>query len=149
MAELKTQRNNASVTDFINAIPDAQKKKDSKEIIKMLKRVTGKKPEMWGSAIIGFGQYSYTGSNGKTNEWMAIGFSPRKQNLTMYIMPGYTYDSVQEIMKKLGKYKTGKSCLYINKLSDIDMNVLEQLAKKGYKMIAGKHIDYRNRTLAE
>lgn len=143
MTELKTKLTKASVLDFINAIGDEQKKKDSKIILKMLGRVTGQKPEMWGSSMVGFGRYSYTGSNGKTNQWMATGFSPRKQNLTIYILPGYSHDSVKSLLAKLGKYKNGKSCLYINRLEDIDMKVLEQLVKKGYKAIAGKHIDYR------
>lgn len=142
MAELKTQKNKASVSQFLNALEDDKKRKDSKAILSMLKKITKKKPEMWGSSIIGFGSYSYTGSNGKTNEWMAIGFSPRKQNLTLYIMPGYEFPEMDTLLKKLGKYKTGKSCLYINKLEDIDMKVLEKMCRMGFKKIQGTHIDY-------
>lgn len=143
MAELKTKLTQASVSQFIDAIDNEQKKKESKTVLRMLSRVTGKKPEMWGSSIIGFGRYTYIGSNGKPNEWMAVGFSPRKQNLTMYIMPGYTHESIQVLLAKLGKYKTGKSCLYINSLEDIDMKVLEQITKRGYTAMVGKTIDYR------
>lgn len=144
MAELKTKLTKASVSEFIESIGNEEKRKESKAILKMLGRVTGKKPEMWGSSIIGFGRYTYTGSNGKTNEWMAIGFSPRKQNLTLYILPGYSHDSMKSLLEKLGKYKTGKSCLYINKLEDIDLKILEQIAKKGYTAMVGKHITYGN-----
>lgn len=146
MAELKTKRNTKSVNAFLNGIEPEQKRKDAKAILALLKKITTEKPEMWGSSIIGFGKYSYTGSNGKTNEWMAIGFSPRKQNVTVYVMPGYEFPEMKTLLKKLGKYKTGKSCLYINKLEDIDMKVLEQICRKGYTKIVGKHINYSDKS---
>ena len=142
MAEIKTKLNQTSVATFVESITDQDKKRDSKEILKLLRRVTGKKPEMWGSSIVGFGRYTYTGSDKKTNAWMAIGFSPRKENLTLYIMPGYSFDAMKALLMKLGKHKTGKSCLYIKKLEDIDMKILERIVKTGYKMIASKHINY-------
>lgn len=143
MAELKTQLTKASSSAYIQNIEDEQQKKDSKKIVALFRRVTGEKPEMWGTSIIGFGRYTYTDSAGKTHQWMAVGFSPRKSNLTIYIMPGYSHESVQGLLAKLGKYKHGKSCLYIRTLTDIDMDILSQLVKKGYDAIVGKHIDYR------
>jgi hypothetical protein len=138
MAELKTKLTKASVSKFIETVDDEQKKKDGKELLKMFGRVTGEKPEMWGSSIIGFGRYTYIGSDGKPKEWLAIGFSPRKQNLTIYV-----HDPAKALLTKLGKHKLGGGCLYINRLSDIDMKVLERIVKEGYKAKVGKLIDYR------
>lgn len=125
MAELKTRPTTASVSDFIAAIDDAGKRADAKKVAAMMRRATGKRARMWGPSIVGYGSYSYTNSAGKTFEWMLTGFSPRKQALTLYIMPGFKrFDA---LMKKLGKYRTGKSCLYIKRLADVDEAVLETL----------------------
>jgi hypothetical protein len=132
-AELKTQVNEASVTDFLNSVEDEQKRKDSFEIMKMMKRVTKADPRMWGTSIVGFGTYHYKGASGREGDWMLIGFSPRKQNLTLYIMPGF--ERYPELMKKLGKYSTGKSCLYIKRLSDVDVEVLKELMAESVKMM--------------
>ena len=125
MAELKTQKTNASVVAFLGAIENGQRKKDSFAVMELMKKITNSEPSMWGPSIIGFGHYHYKYASGRENDWFLTGFSPRKQSLTLYIMNGFSrYD---EILSKLGKYKTGKSCLYINKLEDVDVKVLEDL----------------------
>ena len=125
MAELKTRPTKFSVTEFVNSIEDKQKRADAKKIVAMMRMATGKRATMWGTSIVGFGVYQYTNSAGKDFEWPITGFSPRKQALTVYIMPGFSHFAA--LMKKLGKYKTGKSCLYIKRLSDIDEKVLQEL----------------------
>ena len=125
MAELKTQKNDASVEDFLNGVSDERKRKDSFAILDLMRDVTGDEPAMWGSSIIGFGSYRYKYASGREGEWFLTGFSPRKQNLTLYIMSGFgNYDT---LLSELGKYKTGKSCLYINKLDDVDLATLRDL----------------------
>lgn len=125
MAELKTRPTKASVSDFVNSIDDKQKRADAKRVATMMRKVTGKRAKMWGTSIVGFGAYQYTNTAGKNFEWPVTGFSPRKQALTIYIMPGFSH--FDSFMKKLGRYTTGKSCLYIKRLSDIDEKVLQQL----------------------
>lgn len=121
----KTQATKASVADFIDAVADAQQRKDAKAIVALMRKLTGKKPEMWGPSIIGFGKYHYKYESGREGEMCRIGFSPRKGQTVLYMMNGY--EGEQDLMAKLGKHKTGKSCLYIKRLSDVDMGVLEQL----------------------
>lgn len=128
MAELKTRRNDASVTDFLNTVEHEQKRKDAFAILDLMEEATGEAPQMWGSSIVGFGSYHYTYASGREDDWMLVGFSPRKQNLTLYIMAGF--EQYDELLGKLGKYKTGKSCLYINKLADVDQDVLRELVTK-------------------
>jgi hypothetical protein len=123
--ELKTKLNDASVEDFINAVEDETIRADCFEIAKLMKQVTKAEPKMWGSSIVGFGSYHYKGASGREGDWMLVGFSPRKQNLTLYIMAGF--DRYDQLMKKLGKFSTGKSCLYIKKLADVDKKVLKEL----------------------
>ncbi|MEK7807910.1 MAG: DUF1801 domain-containing protein [Chloroflexota bacterium] len=131
MAELKTKLNKASVTKFLNGIKDETKRKDAFTISKIMQKVTKEKPKMWGSSIVGFGSYHYKGASGREGDWPLTGFSPRAQNLTLYIMPGFErYDA---LLKKLGKHKLGKSCLYINKLEDVDTSVLAKLIAQGVK----------------
>lgn len=138
MAELKTKVNSASVSDFINAVSDETKKKDSLVLLKLFEKITKEKPKMWGASIIGFGQYHYKSKrSAQEGDWMLTGFSPRKQNLTLYIMLGF--DDYSNLLKKLGKHKTSKGCLYINKLADVDMNVLEELIKKSYEGMKKKY----------
>lgn len=127
MAELKTKVNSASVTDFLDKVTDAERRKDCDTVSAMMQKVTGEAPKMWGASLVGFGAYKYTYASGHSGEWLIIGFSPRKSDLTLYIMPGFT--DHQELMDKLGKHKTGKSCLYIKKLADVDLKVLEKLMK--------------------
>ena len=128
MSDLKTKQNENSVDDFIKKIEDPKKLKESKQILKILKDISKKTPRMWGDSIIGFGKYHYKYASGREGDWMRIAFSPRKQNLTLYIMDGF--DNYGEILEKLGKFKTGKSCLYIKKLQDIDIKILKELVKK-------------------
>ena len=125
MAELKTRPTRVSVKSFIDAIEDAQKRKDAKKISAMMRRATGKRAKMWGDSIVGFGTYRYSNTAGKDFEWHVTGFSPRARTLTVYIMPGFS--RFGSLLKKLGKHKISKSCLYINKLSDVDEDVLEAL----------------------
>ena len=131
MAELKTKPTQISVSEFIKAIDDPQKRADAKKIAAMMRRATGKRATMWGTSIVGFGTYQYTNTAGKDFEWPITGFSPRKQAMTVYIMPGFA--PFKPLMKKLGKYTTGKSCLYIKRLSDVDESVLQQLIDGGVK----------------
>lgn len=131
MSTLKTLPNGSSVDDFLNAVPDGAKRKDSFTLLKLFKKVTGQQPKMWGSSIVGFGQYHYKSERSRQEgDWPLIAFSPRKQNLTLYIMPGFEgYDS---LLKELGKHKTSVSCLYINKLADVDTSVLEKILTKSF-----------------
>lgn len=127
MAELKTKLTQASVDDFIDAIEDEQRRDDCRQVLNIMTEVTGEPPRMWGSSIVGFGTYTYTYATGRSGDWMLTGFSPRKQALTLYIMS--CLDGYDELLNKLGKYKTGKSCLYVKKLSDIDEEILRKLIK--------------------
>ncbi len=133
MAELKTKENDQSVEDFLNEISDEKKRQDCLTILELMKKVTRKEPKMWGSSIIGFGKYIYKYESGRELDWFSTGFSPRKQNITLYIMMGF--DRYDELMKKLGKYKTGKSCLYIKKIEDIDLPTLKELIKQSVESL--------------
>jgi len=128
MAELKTKPTDEKVEYFLNSIVDEKKRTDSFKILQMMREVTGEEPVMWGPSIVGFGKYHYKYASGREGDWMKIGFSPRKQNLTLYIMDGF--DGYSSFMSKLGKFKTGKSCLYIKKIEDIDTGVLSELMAK-------------------
>ena len=133
LAEIKTKQTNASVKDFINSISDEVKRKDSFTIIKLMQKATKAKPKLWGSSIIGFGNKIYKSpATDREVEWFKLGFSPRKANLTLYLVAGiktYTND-----LKKLGKHKTGGGCLYINKLADVDMKILEKIITVAAKL---------------
>jgi len=130
-AELKTKVNNASVEGFLNSVKDEQTREDCFEILKMMKQVTKEEPKMWGSSIVGFGSYHYKGASGREGDWMLTGFSPRKQNLTLYLMHGF--DEQKDLLKKLGKHKTSMGCLYIKKLDDVDKKVLKELVAGSVK----------------
>jgi len=125
MAELKTKVNKASVDKFINSIKDERVRDDCYKILDIMKKATKAEPKMWGTSIIGFGSYHFKYASGREGDWMLTGFSPRKQNLTLYIMPGF--DEYDSLMKDLGKHTTGKSCLYIKRLEDVDTKVLKKL----------------------
>lgn len=132
MSEVKTKVNKASVEDFLNAVPDETKRKDSFTLLEMFTRITGEKAKMWGSSIVGFGQYHYKSERSKQEgDWLLTGFSPRKQNLTLYIISGFA--DQEELLSKLGKNKTSVGCLYINKLADVDLKVLEKIINKSYE----------------
>jgi len=125
MAEIKTKVNEASVEEFLSKVENEQKRKDCFEIVRIMKQVTKEEPKMWGPAIIGFGLYHYKYQSGREGDMPQIAFSPRKQNLTLYIGVGGSSDN--PLLKKFGKYTTGKVCLYIKKLADVDRNVLQEL----------------------
>lgn len=127
MAELKTRRTNASVSAFLKGIPDPTRRRDCLTIKRMMEQATRSKAKMWGPSIVGFGTYKYQYPNGHEAEWMLTGFSPRKQNLTLYIMAGFGFD--KDLMRQLGKHSTGKSCLYIKQLADVDTAVLQKLVR--------------------
>ena len=129
--ELKTKVNTASVEGFLNSVTDEQKREDSFEILRLMKQVTKEAPKMWGSSIVGFGSYHYKGASGREGDWLLTGFSPRKQNLTLYIMGGFA--SYKDLLKKLGKHKTSMGCLYIKKLDDVDKKVLKELVARSVK----------------
>lgn len=126
MAEPKTKKNDLSVEDFLNSVSDETRRADGLELLKLYKKVIKEEPKMWGTAIVGFGEYN-SGSGG----WPLVGFSPRKQNLTLYVMHE-TLD-LSDLLTKLGKNSTSKACLYINKLSEVDLEVLEQIVDRSYK----------------
>jgi hypothetical protein len=136
VAELKTKLNNASVEKFLNKVDDKQKREDCFKILEMMKKITKEEPKMWGPSIVGFGSYHYKYKSGREGDWFLTGFSPRKQNLTLYIMSGFK--RYNELMKKLGKYKTGSSCLYINKLEDVDQKVLTELITESVKWMKSR-----------
>jgi len=127
----KTKPTKSSVMAFINAIEDPQKRADARKVAAMMRRATGKRARMWGPSIVGYGTYHYRYESGREGDFMVAGFSPRKQALTVYIMAGFANYGV--LMKKLGKFTTGKSCLYIKRLSDIDETALEQLINESVK----------------
>ena len=131
MAEAKTKPTNQSVEEFINKIPEPEKRADSLAIAKIIEEVTGEKPKMWGPSIIGFGSYHYKYASGHEGEWPIAGFSPRKKDLTVYLMVGF--EKNRELMDKLCKHSTGKSCLYIKRLSDVHVPTLKKLIKTSVK----------------
>lgn len=132
MTEPKTKQNDIRPNVFINSIEIEGSKKDSFLLLEMFSRITGEEPKMWGSSIIGFGQYRYKSEkSSQGNSWPLVAFSPRKQNLSLYLTTD-GYEKYTGLLEKLGKYKTGKGCLYINKLSDVDSSVLEELIHTAY-----------------
>ncbi|MDX6611274.1 MAG: hypothetical protein QOD75_460 [Blastocatellia bacterium] len=139
MAELKTQPTKVKVKDFLAKVADEKRRRDCQVIVDIMSQATGAKPEMWGASIVGFGRYRYKYESGREGEWMVTGFSPRKSDLTLYITGGF--EAVPELMKRLGKHKTGKGCLYIKKLDDVDVNVLRKLVEKSVAMMADRRID--------
>lgn len=136
-AKNKTVETDASVNGFLDAVDDEEKRNASLKIAQMMAKITGEPAKMWGPSIIGFGTYHYKYDSGREGDFLKIGFSPRKTNLTLYIMPGF--DRYAELMEKLGKYKTGKSCLYVKKLEDIDWSVLEELCELSYAYMTEKY----------
>lgn len=126
MAELKTQKNDASVEAFLHSV-DEKRRDDCFALLELMEDVTGAPAKMWGTSIVGFGDYHYKYETGREGDWFVAGFSPRKQNLTLYIMAGFEH--YDELLGKLGKHSTGKSCLYIKRLSDVDTGVLRQLVQ--------------------
>ncbi|MBL7724621.1 MAG: DUF1801 domain-containing protein [Chitinophagaceae bacterium] len=136
MAEIKTKKNDASVEVFLQTFSE-EKRKDCEVVLKMMKQASKEEPKMWGSSIVGFGSYHYKSERSRQEgDWFITGFSPRKANLTLYILP--SINSYPELLKKLGKCKTSVSCLYINKLADVDTKVLKELIDTAYKKMKEK-----------
>lgn len=123
--EPKTKKTDASVSKFIDDVDNEERREDCYTVLKLMQKITKEEPKMWGTAIVGFGMYKYKYASGQAGDWPLVAFSPRKQNLTLYIMPGF--DKYDTLMNKLGKYKIGKSCLYLKSLKDIDMRILEEI----------------------
>ena len=140
MSDNKTRPTRASVTAFMNGIADKQMRADAKKVAAMMRRATGKRARMWGPSIVGYGSYHYRYESGREGDFMITGFSPRKQALTVYIMPGFSRFS--KLMSKLGKYRTGKSCLYIKRLADVDEAVLDRLIRES---VAHMRANYETR----
>ena len=128
MAELKTKVNDASVEAFLNTVADERKRRDAFTILALMQEITQAEPKMWGDSIVGFGSYRYRYASGRQGDWLIVGFSPRKQALTLYFMPGFERQG--ELLSKLGKHTTGKGCLYIKKLDDIDLTTLRQMIEQ-------------------
>ena len=137
MAELKTSRNDGDVEAYLTSVEHTKRREDSFRVLELMKDVTGEAPRMWGDSIVGFGSYHYKYESGREGEWFLTGFAPRKQSLTLYIMPGF--ERYDELMTKLGKHKTGKSCLYINKLEDVDMDILRELVQLSAEHMASEN----------
>ena len=131
MTELKTKPTKKSVGEFLKKVEYPTKREDCKTILNLMKEITKEEPVMWGDSIVGFGSYHYKYASGREGDWFLVGFSPRKQNLTIYLMSGF--EKYKEILNDLGKFKTGKSCLYINKLNDINMQKLRELVSESVK----------------
>jgi hypothetical protein len=136
VAEPKTKETTESVAAFLDKIVDKTRREDCLAVVDIMRAVTKEEPKMWGSSIVGFGRYRYKYESGREGEWMITGLSPRKGDLTLYLLGGF--DKSPDLMKSLGKYKTGKSCLYIKKLADVDLNVLRKLVTKSVKSVAAK-----------
>jgi hypothetical protein len=139
MAEIKTRKNKASVVEFLNKNPDPIQKQDALALLKLMKEITGEKPVMWGTAIVGFGEYHYKSERStQEGDWPLTAFSPRKQNLTVYIMGGFK--GHETLLKKLGKHKiSGGSCLYIKRLSDVHLPTLRKIIERGYKTMKKRY----------
>jgi len=129
MSTNKTQPTQVSPDDFIASVDHPVRRADARVLLEMMTRITGETPKMWGPSIIGFGQYRYRYDSGREGDFLRTGFSPRKTSMVVYILPGYT--GFGSILERLGKHKLGKSCLYINKLADVDLDVLEELIRAG------------------
>ncbi|MXY48370.1 MAG: DUF1801 domain-containing protein [Gemmatimonadetes bacterium] len=127
MSDIKTRPTDASVDAFIDAVDHPRRREDARTLMDLMQRVTGEEPVMWGPSIVGYGSYHYRYASGQEADWPVVGFSPRKQNLSIYIMTGF--EASDALLSHLGKHKTGKSCLYVNKLADVDLDVLESLVR--------------------
>lgn len=137
MAEQKTRPTAVDVDEFVAAIGDEQRRADATAVLKLMRKITGLQPRMWGPTMVGFGEYHYKYATGHEGDYFMIGFSPRKTALTIYIMPGL--ERYSATLDQLGKHSTGKSCLYIKRLSDVDMSVLEKLLRDGYSWMKQKY----------
>jgi hypothetical protein len=137
MADLKTQPSDASVDQFIQAVPDEQRRQDAMALLALMQRITQQEPQLWGGTMVGFGRYHYTYASGRSGTWFVTGFAPRKRETTVYIMPGF--EPYAALLEQLGKHRLGKSCLYIKRLSDVDMQVLETLIAQSVTDMAAQY----------
>jgi Domain of unknown function (DU1801) len=138
MAELKTQRTDASVADFLAGVADPRRREEAQAVCALMTEVTGTQPAMWGTSIVGFGAYDYRYASGQSGTWPAVGLSPRKTSLTLYLSSGF--EGRDELLAKLGRHSLGKSCLYLPRLSDVDLDVLRELVRRGFADINGRTI---------
>ena len=137
MAYVKTRKNDASVTAYLKSIEDRRKRADAKKVAAMMRKATGETPRMWGSSIVGYGSYHYRYESGREGEWMLTGFCARRQSLVVYIMSGFR--AFTALMKRLGNYKTGKSCLYIKSLDDVDTRILQTIIDRSVKLMRKRY----------
>lgn len=137
MAENKTQATSNSVAEFLDKVENPERKQDCQTIVAIMQQITGEQPVLWGPSIVGFGKYHYKYASGREGDFIVTGFSPRKQNLSLYIMAGF--DQYDELLAKLGKYKTGKSCLYIKSLKEVDIDVLKELISASVTYMRNKN----------
>ena len=140
MAELKTKPTGGDVEAFIDTVESEQKRDDARELLKIMKEITGDAPTMWGTSIIGFGKYHFRYESGREGDWMVAGFSPRKQNLTIYMMGGL--ENQEELLSKVGKAKHSVGCLYVKKLEDIDLNVLSDMIKLSITTVKNRYAEF-------
>lgn len=139
MAELKTRPGQASVAEFLASIADDGRRRDCEEIATLMREITGAAPVMWGASIVGFGRYHYKYDSGREGDWMLVGFSPRKKDITLYLLAGL--HRFPELLRRLGRHKTGKSCLYLKKLDDVDRTVLRDLVRGSVDALAEHRVD--------
>lgn len=137
MTENKTKQNDQSVAAFIQAVPGEERRKDCQAILELMQKVTGKEPKMWGGSIVGFGFYHYKYASGREGDMPLVAFSPRKQNLTLYLM-GYSFDQQADLLSRLGKHSLGKGCLYIKRLADVDLAVLKELVEWSFTQMSAR-----------
>lgn len=145
MAELKTRKNDGDVDEFLASIADARRRADALAVRELMASVTGDRGSMWGDSIVGFGEAAYTSGSGKESRWFTVGFSPRKQSLTLYIMPGF--DEFQSLLDRLGPHSTGKSCLYVKRLDAVDEDVLRELVAESVARMEQRDEAWRDRAL--
>ena len=138
MAELKTTRNDADVAEFLAAVPDSRRRDDAEAVCALMAEVTGAPPRMWGSSIVGFGTYHYRYASGREGDWAPVGLSPRKQSLTIYLSAGV--DRYADRLSALGPHSTGKSCLYVKRLAEIDQTLLRELIREAFRELDGRTI---------
>ena len=137
MSDPKTELTDASVDDFLASVANARRREDSFEVLQLMQDITGEPPRMWGDSIVGFGTYHYHYKSGREGDWPRTGFSPRKQYLAIYIMPGFT--EYRDLLARLGKHRTSVSCLYINKLADVNTDVLREVITAAYQEMARRY----------
>lgn len=139
MAELKTKPTDASVSDYLVQVPDERRRQDCQTLLEMMREITQAEPVMWGDRMVGFGRYRYRSHTGNSGEWLMVGFAPRKTELTLYLLAGL--EPFSDLLAQLGKHKTGKGCLYIKRLSDVDMTVLRELVTQTVDRLAENRVD--------